>query len=284
MKDLSEFRTALNALDMDRRHKTGDPLVRDAVWFMTDGHCADCKGRLSPGTFHVDHVKPAIRRGEDHITNYQPLCRSCNTSKGENSDIEHRSDEVRWLLGIGDEPEKLRAEREARLTASRQRLDDTFGGLTPTRVVWRWENEERLRQFDEDDELPVSSGYFQEFPDIDAVVTFEFDDDSQSNDIRRLLEMFRADKVDQYRAIDYDEELARLLRHKRLGEVFFEFQVPPGPAKGEYRVTCSVPERPFLAGLMPDQRRKMRLMQNRERREMRLMQDRERLSRATRPN
>ena len=281
MTDRSEFRTALSALDMDRRHNTGDPLVRDAVWFMTDGHCAKCKVKLSPGTFHVDHVKPGIRRGEDHITNYQPLCRSCNTSKGEIGDIDYRSDEVRWLLAIGDEPEKLRAEREkqraereARLISSRQRLDDTFG-VTPTRVVWRWEIEEYPREIDEDDETLDDSWYFQDFPDIDAVVAFEFDHDSQDNEIRRLLEMFRADVVDQFRtgAVDYDKEIDRLLRHKRLGGVFFEFQVPPGPSKGEYWVTCSVPESAFLAGLTPDQRRKMRLTQ-----------DRERLSRATRPN
>jgi hypothetical protein len=178
MTDLSVFRTALNALDMDRRHKTGDTLVRDAVWFMTDGHCAECKGRLSPGTFHVDHVKPAIRRGEDHITNYQPLCRSCNTSKGEDGDIDYRSDEVRWLLGIGDEPEKLRAEREARNIAAQQRLEDTFGDLIPTRVIWAWEKEGNPR-------LVGRAGD----NDFDAIVRFDFDDDSQFNEIRCLLEM-----------------------------------------------------------------------------------------------
>ena len=95
------FAAALARLDMDRTHRTKDALVRDAVWAMTDGHCAKCGTRLTPGTFHVDHVKPRVWRGEDHVTNYQPLCRACNVGKGDRGTKDYRSDKVRGLLGEG---------------------------------------------------------------------------------------------------------------------------------------------------------------------------------------
>ena len=39
---------------------------------------------------HVDHVKPFSRGGRNRLGNYQWLCVSCNTSKGNRNRIDYR--------------------------------------------------------------------------------------------------------------------------------------------------------------------------------------------------
>lgn len=58
------------------------------------GCCAYCGVKLDFNKFHVDHIKPLhrgysteelsrmnIERGKNHISNYNPSCPSCNSSK-----------------------------------------------------------------------------------------------------------------------------------------------------------------------------------------------------------
>jgi hypothetical protein len=68
--------------------KTSDPKIRNAVWKLTGGECARCDRQLLPSTgdsasMHVDHIVPKSKGGQDRLSNYQPLCRSCNLSKGD---------------------------------------------------------------------------------------------------------------------------------------------------------------------------------------------------------
>ena len=35
----------------------------------------------APDGMHVDHAVPSSKGGVDHLSNYQPLCTRCNTSK-----------------------------------------------------------------------------------------------------------------------------------------------------------------------------------------------------------
>lgn len=44
------------------------------------GRCVKC-GKFGNDIFK-DHIKPLYLGGSDHITNLQPLCWSCNSSKG----------------------------------------------------------------------------------------------------------------------------------------------------------------------------------------------------------
>ena len=79
---------------------TSDPAIRNAVWDMTGGICADCRVRLSPSkgratSMHVDHIVPRSRGGIDHTSNYQPLCARCNMSKGASNCRDHRHETAR---------------------------------------------------------------------------------------------------------------------------------------------------------------------------------------------
>src|SRR3990167_332631 len=44
--------------------------------------CLSCCLSGDKETLHRDHIVPLSRDGSDYITNIQPLCRSCNSSKG----------------------------------------------------------------------------------------------------------------------------------------------------------------------------------------------------------
>lgn len=44
--------------------------------------CVWCGKLLNISTVTVDHIKPVSKGGTHHIDNLQPMCRSCNSSKG----------------------------------------------------------------------------------------------------------------------------------------------------------------------------------------------------------
>ena len=99
---------------------------------MADGHCAACGVLLdtfssdAPASFHVDHVLPKSLGGPDHISNYQPLCRTCNTRKGSRTEADYRSEALRRKYipqrqRVMDEIDRERA-------AARQRADSALPG------------------------------------------------------------------------------------------------------------------------------------------------------------
>lgn len=57
-----------------------NPLVRQQVLNLTDGHCSYCDVKLGDD-WHVDHVVPVSQGGPDSLANYIPACPSCNVSK-----------------------------------------------------------------------------------------------------------------------------------------------------------------------------------------------------------
>ena len=46
--------------------------------------CAICKEKKE---LTLDHIIPTSKGGKNHISNYQPLCKSCNSSKKNNADV-----------------------------------------------------------------------------------------------------------------------------------------------------------------------------------------------------
>ena len=49
------------------------------------GYCNGCATHFEPRHFHVDHIVPRAKGGNDHISNLQLLCGSCNAHKGKKS-------------------------------------------------------------------------------------------------------------------------------------------------------------------------------------------------------
>jgi len=62
-------------------------MVRD--YYALKGKCPSC-GQYDE--MHMDHVIPLYRGGSNYISNIQPLCKSCNSSKGHNRFTDYRWD------------------------------------------------------------------------------------------------------------------------------------------------------------------------------------------------
>lgn len=58
---------------------TSNQDIRDAVFFMYGEKCLCCG---STENIQLDHIIPIHKDGENKIDNLQPLCKSCNVSKG----------------------------------------------------------------------------------------------------------------------------------------------------------------------------------------------------------
>lgn len=77
-------------------HPIHVPETRDQVWAMTGGRCYYCDIDLVRDVtaedkscqFHVDHIVAKNHCGPDHLANYVPSCRRCNTQKGTKSFVE----------------------------------------------------------------------------------------------------------------------------------------------------------------------------------------------------
>lgn len=60
-----------------------EPYTRAAVWAKSDGLCGICAGPLSDSeVWHIDHIAPISRGGDDTLANVQAAHARCNLSKG----------------------------------------------------------------------------------------------------------------------------------------------------------------------------------------------------------
>lgn len=64
------------------KHNKGTRLpMRRGVWY----RCVHCGGWFNKSNITVDHIIAKRLGGTDDIWNLQPMCKSCNSSKGKNS-------------------------------------------------------------------------------------------------------------------------------------------------------------------------------------------------------
>lgn len=66
---------------------------RPDVWNKTGGLCTYCLVELTPesgrsNSYHIDHVMPVSKGGQNDISNLTPACQSCNSKKNNKSLIE----------------------------------------------------------------------------------------------------------------------------------------------------------------------------------------------------
>ena len=70
--------------------------IRKDLYKEQDGKCNGCRESLRIQDFHLDHIIPKSKGGQDTYNNYQLLCMRCNTSKGDKP-MEYLPDRIRKL-------------------------------------------------------------------------------------------------------------------------------------------------------------------------------------------
>lgn len=73
-------RDFLSDKHIGHRRVTGK-FVRLVVLELSSGACAECRTKLDPDRFFVDHKVPVFEGGESKLSNLQPLCRPCHRRK-----------------------------------------------------------------------------------------------------------------------------------------------------------------------------------------------------------
>jgi len=59
-------------------------------------HCLKCDKKFPFKKLHIDHIKPVSKGGSSFLWNLQPLCKKCNSSKG-NKEIDYRKSLPDWI-------------------------------------------------------------------------------------------------------------------------------------------------------------------------------------------
>lgn len=80
----------------NRRAASSGKISQERVAFLLEaqrGKCANCKEKLM-GRYHVDHIRPLSRGGENADSNIEILCPSCNQRK-------HAKDPIDWARENG---------------------------------------------------------------------------------------------------------------------------------------------------------------------------------------
>jgi 5-methylcytosine-specific restriction endonuclease McrA len=55
--------------------------TREMVYKKYNGHCAYCGCKLKIDNFDIDHIQARIYGGDNDLSNFNPSCRRCNSSK-----------------------------------------------------------------------------------------------------------------------------------------------------------------------------------------------------------
>ena len=55
---------------------------KNHLYGIQEGDCNGCRRHFEIRNLTVDHIKPQIDGGTDHIVNLQLLCQACNSTKG----------------------------------------------------------------------------------------------------------------------------------------------------------------------------------------------------------
>lgn len=118
------------------RHTFSVP-ERKQVWEKYFGHtwfgkCQLCPNSLDPFNFEVDHVVPLSKGGSDSVSNLQPLCTSCNRSKGIKD-----NEEMRARLELSPRAHKPITRSEVKSKPGPKRTSKTDEGVTIVTTVTR---------------------------------------------------------------------------------------------------------------------------------------------------
>lgn len=63
--------------------------VREVVYLRDGGRCMKCGKRLNKHNFHVDHIIPIAKGGDEwELSNLELSCQECNLKKGTQEEID----------------------------------------------------------------------------------------------------------------------------------------------------------------------------------------------------
>ena len=79
---LAYYRDQLTNLESHLSRRRLPENARLAIFEKYNFKCAMCDVPLTLVTPHIDHIKPLAKGGKNEESNYQPLCATCNLSKG----------------------------------------------------------------------------------------------------------------------------------------------------------------------------------------------------------
>lgn len=65
------------------RNAVSERYTREQVWAKTGGVCGVCGGTISDAAWHIDHIVPLSRGGDDTLANTQPTDPRCNRMKSD---------------------------------------------------------------------------------------------------------------------------------------------------------------------------------------------------------
>ena len=74
--------------------------IKHRLYGLQEGKCKGCEQHFEFRHFHVDHIIPRSRGGQDVEGNLQLLCGSCNVIKG-NRDMAYLRSRLQTIGGIG---------------------------------------------------------------------------------------------------------------------------------------------------------------------------------------
>lgn len=76
---------------------------RSALRLIASSSCFSCGGKVNIAASAGDHLIPVVKGGKNSLSNYLPMCRSCNASKG-------KRDLLEWWVTKDRSPKELKPE------------------------------------------------------------------------------------------------------------------------------------------------------------------------------